>query len=185
MKMPAAFEFVGAAPLANPAADAFAATIRPREIAAPPAAPARASWSSQRSKALAAAILAHVGLLAGVIAWKQSGGSAPTFEEIPIEIVVESPASEPAAPVQQAAAEQPAQDVAKAEPPAAKVEPPAEEAAAPPAPAPAREEPTVATLAPPMALSSFTSRLFWKSFSRTHRGIAIWNDRSPRGAKLK
>jgi periplasmic protein TonB len=144
MKMPAAFEFVDAAPLANPAADAFAATIRPCDIGAPLAPAVRAAWSTQRGTSLVAALLVHASLLAAIVAWRQTGGALPAFEEIPVEIVIDAPAPEPETPITEAAVAPPA-------PAAEQTETPHAEAAANPL-APAQEEqqqqPVVATLEP-------------------------------------
>lgn len=157
--MPAIFEFADAAPLDEAQASARAAEIFPRDFGAPPPAAQRLAWSGARRRALAAALVAHACLLAGILAWRQSGGQESLGEEIPIEIVVDTPAADTASPPEQAA-QSPAPEM-KAEEPSA--EPPARERSAPETaksespveeagPPPAAETPAVAILAPPQAL---------------------------------
>ncbi len=124
----------------NPAADAFAAAIRPGEIAAPLATPAQ---SGARSLGwLFASGAFHGAALAATLMFAVAGRSDPSAE-IPVEIVLEAPApvEPPPAGLPPVAQEPPALVAVPPPPPAAQA------AAAEPPPIP--QPPPVAALAPP------------------------------------
>ena len=88
---PAWFDVGAAAPTANPAADAVAAAVRPRDFGGPaPVAARNAAWPGARVKALAVALMVHGALVSGALAWRQTAYSADAVEEIPVEVVVEA-----------------------------------------------------------------------------------------------
>ncbi|MDE2361385.1 MAG: TonB family protein [Hyphomicrobiales bacterium] len=154
--MPAAFEFADATPLPTPDADARAAAIRPGAVDRTLASTTRAPWRASRKTGLAIALAAHSALLAGVLMWRAEASLSAADEEIPIEIVVESPGAvaDPAPPASQPAV--PPMAALDAEQPA-----PAPSDAAPQATPPAatetstepQAETTAARVAPPVERS--------------------------------
>ncbi|MBX3525860.1 MAG: energy transducer TonB [Rhodoblastus sp.] len=116
MSLSASLQWVDAPVAPHAVADAMAAALRPGDMANAPPKRETTRGGAQRFRALAIVVIGHVALVGlGAFAWRESLRAPEVFEEIPVEIIVES------APARMQAAQsvEPVLEQAEAPPPAA------------------------------------------------------------------
>ncbi|MCC0002341.1 MAG: TonB family protein [Methylobacteriaceae bacterium] len=116
MSLSASLQWVDAPVAPHAVADAMAAALRPGDMANAPPKRETTRGGALRFRALAIVVIGHVALVGlGAFAWRESLRAPEVFEEIPVEIIVES---EPAR-MQAAQSAEPVREQAEAPPPAA------------------------------------------------------------------
>lgn len=147
MSLSASLQWIDAPVAPHAVADAMAAALRPSDLATAPPKREEARIAAQGFRALAIVVAGHVALLGlGAFAWRESVRAPEVFEEIPVEIIVES---EPAR-MQAALLTEPSREPNEAPTPDAQsVAAPEQQTIAPPPPPQAAVEAPIAATPPP------------------------------------